>query len=47
MNIVSLKVQCHEMDIFFNGLNILISTFRVCADGFQGFSKVYTTLCNY
>jgi hypothetical protein len=24
----------HEMDIFFDGLNILISTFCVCADGF-------------
>ncbi len=28
----------HEMDIFFEGLNILISTFGVCADGFQDLS---------
>jgi hypothetical protein len=36
-----LKGQCHEMDIFFEGLNILISTFCVCADGFQGLSKAF------
>ena len=35
----TLKGQCHEMDIFFECLNILISTFCVCADGFQGLSK--------
>ncbi len=29
-----LKGQCHEMDIFSKVLNILISTFCVCADGF-------------
>jgi hypothetical protein len=34
-----LKGQWHEMYIFFEGLNIFISTFCVCADGFQGLSK--------
>jgi hypothetical protein len=29
------------MDISFEGLNILISTFFVCADGFQGLSKAF------
>jgi hypothetical protein len=29
------KGQCHEMNIF-KGLKISISTFYVCADGFQG-----------
>jgi hypothetical protein len=29
------------MDIFFKGLNILVSTFCVSADGFQGLSKVF------
>ncbi len=38
MNIVSLKGQRHEMDIFFKGLNILIITFCVCAESFQGLS---------
>jgi hypothetical protein len=33
-DLVFLKGQCHEMDLFFQGLNILISTFCVCADGF-------------
>jgi hypothetical protein len=38
------KGQCHEMDIFFFSLNILINTFCVCADGFQGLSKkLFTT----
>jgi hypothetical protein len=32
---VILEGQCHKMDIR-NGLNILTSTFCVCADGFQG-----------
>jgi hypothetical protein len=41
-----LKGQFHEMDIFFEGLNILISTSCVCADGFQGLSKAFTTLYN-
>jgi hypothetical protein len=31
---ISLKGQCHEMEIFFEGLNILIGTFCVCSDGF-------------
>ncbi len=34
-----LKGQCHEMEICFEGLNILFSTFCVCADGFQDLSK--------
>jgi hypothetical protein len=36
-----LKGQCHEIDIFFEGLNILISTFCVCADVFLGLSKAF------
>jgi hypothetical protein len=36
--------QCHEMNIFFKGLNILISTFCVCADGFEGLSKSLSLL---
>ncbi len=32
--------QCREMGIF-EGLNILISTFCVFADGVQGLSKVF------
>jgi hypothetical protein len=36
-----LQGQCHEMDIFFEGLNILISTFCVYADGFQDLSKAF------
>jgi hypothetical protein len=35
------KGQWHEKDIIFEGLNILISTFSVCADGFQGLSKAF------
>ncbi len=38
-----LKGQCHEMDIVFEGINILISTFCLCADGFQDLSKA----CHY
>jgi hypothetical protein len=37
----SFKGQWHEMNSFFEGLNILISTFCVCADGFQGLSKAF------
>ncbi len=36
-----LKGQCHEIDMIFKGLNILISTFCVCAAGFQGLSKFF------
>jgi hypothetical protein len=36
-----LKGQCPEMDIFFEGLNIVTSTFCVCADDFQGLSKAF------
>ncbi len=32
---------------FFEGLNILISTFCVYDDGFQGLSKAFTALYNY
>jgi hypothetical protein len=35
-----LKGQCHEMG-FFEGLKILISTFCVCVDGYQGLSKSF------
>jgi hypothetical protein len=37
--IANKKEQCHEMDIFFEGLYILINTFCVCADDFPGLSK--------
>jgi hypothetical protein len=30
----SLKGQCHEINNFFEGLKIKISTFCICADGF-------------
>jgi hypothetical protein len=40
-NIFCLKRQCNEMDIFGEGLKILISAFCVCADGFQGLSKAF------
>jgi hypothetical protein len=40
-----LKGQCHEMIYFFEGLNILISTFCECADGFQGLSQKLFTTC--
>jgi hypothetical protein len=32
------------MDISFEGLNILINIFCVCADGFQGMSKAFNYL---
>jgi hypothetical protein len=34
-------VSRDEIDIFFEGLNILISTLCVCSDGFQGLSKAF------
>ncbi len=37
----ALKGKCHEMDIFVEGPNILISTFCVCAGGFLGLSKAF------
>jgi hypothetical protein len=38
----NLKGQCHdEMDIFVEGLNILISTFCVLDDGFQDLSIAF------
>jgi hypothetical protein len=43
----SLKGQCHDMDICFKGLNILFSTFCVCADGFKVFQKLITAQYNY
>ncbi len=39
--ISSFKGQFHVMDIFFEGRNILIRTFCVSADGFQGLSKAF------
>jgi hypothetical protein len=42
--------QCHEMDIFFEGLNILISTFCVFAGRFPGLSKSFSlphTIINF
>ncbi len=38
---VTLQGQCQEITICCEGLNILISTFCVCADGFQGLSKAF------
>jgi hypothetical protein len=35
------KGKRHEMDIFVESLNILISTFCVCAGGFLGLSKAF------
>jgi hypothetical protein len=44
-----LKRQCHEMDIFCDGLNILINTFCVCANGllkdFHYFTQFLTFIC--
>jgi hypothetical protein len=40
-----LKGQCNEMDIFCECLNILISTFCVCGDGFQVLSKAFHYNC--
>ncbi len=34
-------IQCHQVDIFLDDLNNLISTFCVCSDGFQGLSKAF------
>jgi hypothetical protein len=43
-----LKGQCHEMGIFLEDLNILISTVCVSADGFQDLSKAfYYPILNY
>jgi|LakMenE01Jun11ns_1017448.scaffolds.fasta_scaffold9526899_1 hypothetical protein len=45
-----LKGLCHAMDNFFEGVNILIITFCVCANGFQGLSKDIsqpTTIINF
>jgi hypothetical protein len=40
--------QCHELDIFFEGLNILISTFCVYARMvFKAFQKLFITLYYY
>ncbi len=37
-----LKGQCHEVDIFLKGQNILVGRYflSICADGFQGLSKL-------
>jgi hypothetical protein len=37
----NLKGRCHEIDIFVEGLNILISTFCVLDDGFQDLSIAF------
>ncbi len=37
-----LNGQCHEMDIFFECLNISITTFSVCFQGLQGFLYDFT-----
>ena len=42
-----LKGQRHEMDIFFEGLNILISTFYDAWMVFKVFQKLFTPLYNY
>jgi hypothetical protein len=42
------KGEWHEMDIVFDifeGLNILISTYSVCADDFQDLSKAFHIPC--
>ncbi len=39
--LASLKRQCHKMNIFVIDLNILISTFCVCAVGFQSLIKAF------
>ncbi len=36
-----LQWKCHELDIFVEGLNILICTFCVCPEGFKGLSKAF------
>jgi len=36
-----LKGHCHEINILFESLNILICTFCACAYGFQRLSKAY------
>ncbi len=38
---LALKGQCHEIYIFFEGLNIFIGNFCVCADGFHDLSKAF------
>ncbi len=35
------KGKCHEIDIFVEDLNSLVSTFGACPDGFQGLSKAF------
>jgi hypothetical protein len=35
------------LEFFKNVLNVLISTFCVCADDFQGLQKLFTSLYNY
>jgi hypothetical protein len=41
MHLSNLKGQCHVMNIFFEGRNILISTFCACAHSFQRLSKAF------
>jgi hypothetical protein len=40
-----LKGTVSQDGYFFEGLNIFISAFCVCADGFQDLLKDFTTLC--
>jgi hypothetical protein len=44
---VTVKGTVSRDGYFFEGVKILISTFCVCADGFQDLSKLFTTLYNY
>jgi hypothetical protein len=38
---LSLKGQCHEVDVFRRSKHFLIGTFCGCADGYQDFSKAF------
>ncbi len=44
LSVETLKGTVSRDGYFFNGLNILIGTFCVCADGFQGLSKAFNCL---
>jgi hypothetical protein len=41
LRVLFLKGTVSRDGYFFDGLNILISTFCVCADGYQGLSKAF------
>ncbi len=38
-----LKEQCHKMDIYLEGPNIIVNTFFVCADSFMFFESFFLT----